>query len=157
MFLYLTVQRLLSQGFNFMDPSSFGKKGVSFTCFPGPVRFSSWPFLNCFEFLSSAIFLFALDTSENRVYSISRGSKDLLKKLEDTVFGKNHFLFPIPPHIVERTIFIGSVGGIQTRFSMEKFRIEYLDPGTPKNSQARPWIAVLYRLNWMCESETAEK
>lgn len=70
-----------------------------------------------------------LDTSEGRVYSLSKGSKDLLKKLEDPLTMKLIFSSKLPPPYNLNETYVRDLLAEYKRASGGKIRVEYVDPG----------------------------
>lgn len=77
-----------------------------------------------------------LDTSQGRVYSITPGTKDILKKLNDTMLVKVVFTPHLPPPYNLNEQYLSDLLREYKRASNGKIRIEYVDPGkSPKSRE----------------------
>lgn len=75
------------------------------------------------------------DTSEGGVYSISTGTKKLLKELDDTLLIRLFFSSKLPPNFKLNEQYIRDLLSEYKRASHGKIRMEYLDPN--KSSKTR--------------------
>ncbi len=90
--------------------------------------------------LATANFIFSyvplrLDASKGQLYSISKGTKQLLKGLDDTLVFKIVFSGDLPSPYNLNEQYVRDLLGEYRRASHGKIRIEYLDPG--KSAKAR--------------------
>ncbi|OVE78165.1 hypothetical protein BVX98_01120 [bacterium F11] len=69
-----------------------------------------------------------MDTSEGKIYSISKGSKQLLKDLDDPLLIRLFFSSKLPPNLKLNEQYIHDLLSEYKRASKGKIRIEYLDP-----------------------------
>jgi ABC-type uncharacterized transport system involved in gliding motility auxiliary subunit len=76
-----------------------------------------------------------LDTSEGRVYSISQGSKDILKKLDDRMIVRIVFSRELPATYKLNQKYLEDLLAEYKRASHGHLRVEYMDPGA--SSQGR--------------------
>lgn len=73
-------------------------------------------------------FSIRLDTSEGQAYSISDGSKKILKKLEDTILVKVVFSSKLPPPYNLNEQYVRDLLAEYKRASGGKMRVEFIDP-----------------------------
>lgn len=91
--------------------------------------------LAALNFIASYIPL-RFDSSQGRVYSITRGSKDILKKLDDALVVKVVFSSMLPPQYKLNEQYLSDLLSEYKRASHGKIRVEYLDPGaSPKGRE----------------------
>lgn len=77
-----------------------------------------------------------LDTSAGKAYSLSRGSKDILKKLDDTLVVKVLFSADLPAVYKLNENFLTDLLSEYKRASHGKIRVEFVDPSkTPNGKQ----------------------
>ncbi len=85
-----------------------------------------------------------LDTSDGRAYSLSRGSKDLLKKLDDTLVVKVLFSSDLPPVYKLNEKYVVDLLSEYKRASHGHIRVEYVDPGkTPQTKSEAVQLGVM--------------
>ncbi len=103
------------------------------------VRWTSWSgaalvagILLAFNFIMSFLPI-RLDTSQGRVYSLSQGSKDILKKLDDRLIARIVFSRELPATYKLNQKYLEDLLSEYRRASRGHLRVEYLDPGaTPQ-------------------------
>lgn len=76
-----------------------------------------------------------LDTSKGRIYSISAGSKDLLKKLDDTLLVRIMFSADLPANYRLNEKYLADLLAEYKRASGGKIHIEYFDPSQAANGR----------------------
>lgn len=74
-----------------------------------------------------------LDTSEGGIYSLSKGSKQLMKKLDDTLLVRLVFSSKLPAQFKLNEQYIRDLLLEYKRASGGHMRIEYMDPGKSEN------------------------
>jgi gliding-associated putative ABC transporter substrate-binding component GldG len=106
------------------------------------VRLFSWTgatLLVCILLVINFIFSYfaiRLDTSDGRAYSISKGTKQILKDLDDTLLIKVMYSSQLPPQFVLNQQYVRDLLFEYRRASHGKIRLEFMDPGkSPKAKQ----------------------
>ncbi|MCG3203425.1 MAG: hypothetical protein KCHDKBKB_00083 [Elusimicrobia bacterium] len=90
--------------------------------------------LGVFNFVVSFLPI-RLDTSQGQAYSLSRGSKDILKKLDDTLLVKVVFSSDLPAVYKLNERYLMDLLSEYKRASRGKIRVEYVDPSATPDAK----------------------
>src|SRR4030042_4277462 len=86
------------------------------------------------NFLSYQIF-YRFDVTQNKIFSISKVSKDTVGKLEDVVTIKAYFSDNLPNQYIGLRQEVGDILDAYRSYSNGKIRVEFISPGTDANTQ----------------------
>src|ERR1044071_4468675 len=98
-------------------------------------------------FLSNFVVSFLplrLDTSDGGLYSLSEGSKSLLKKLDDTLIIRMLFSSDLPPRFKINEQYIRDLLSEYRRAAHGKIKIEFIDPSQSPKAKQEAMAAGVY-------------
>jgi len=114
------------------------------------VRFYSWTgaavmvgILFALNFIASFLSI-RLDTSQGQVYSLSKGTKQLLKSLDDTLLVQVIFSSKLPPPYNLNEQYIRDLLAECRKASHGKLRVEYVDPNKSEQDKQRAMREGIY-------------
>ena len=81
-----------------------------------------------------------LDLTENKMYSLSDASKNLMRNMDDKIFAKAYFTEGLPAPYNSHVEFVKDLFEEYSAYSGGKFKFEFIDPSEDENSQQNMMI-----------------